>query len=115
MFKTSEYLKENGWKEWADPFSKDCRSFFKRFDTPTRCYCNSEKEGMQVCIKVSDWSKFPGAGRTDESYEIELAGELADGTWMKFHLWATPNDIVEGVGRIPRLLMLWEAANEKET
>ena len=108
--KTSEYLIANGWKECPDPFSKDCRSFFKRFSTPTPCHLNNNKEGMQICIKVFDWKDYPQFKPNGESYQIDLQGELEDETWIKFEQWGTPNNIEDGLKLIPRMLALWELA-----
>ncbi len=105
------YLQENGWREYNDQFRKEVRCFYKRFDTPTRCHCNSDKEGMQICIGVSDWRKY---GQDRESYEIDLHGELSDGTWVQLKLHGCPDDIEEGISKIPRMLKLWETANEKQ-
>ena len=97
----NEYLKANGWKEYPDQFRKYSRCWFKRFDTPTPCRCNSDKPGMQVCVAVSEHDNH-------QSYEIDVQGELPDGTWIKLHNWAMPKSIEAGVALIPRLLGAWE-------
>lgn len=102
-------LLSEGWKEGRDQFRQYARMFYKRHDTPTRCACNDDKAGMQVCIYVSELN-----GRT--GYEIELCGELRDGTWLKLHQWAMPTDIRAGMLTINRLLSTWEfAANTEVT
>jgi len=45
-------------------------------------------------------------GRT--SYELDLHGELPDGTWIKFLNHGMPEDLKEGLAAIPRLLATWE-------
>jgi len=99
------HLVANGWRECPHPLEKDARHFYKRFDTPTRCQCNDNKPGMQVCVAV-----WPRGG-----YEIELSGELTDGTWLKVFQWAMPDDIEQGLQVIGRMLATWEfAANWKD-
>ena len=92
-------LNEDGWKEWTNRLDKPALSFFKRFETKTRCHLNSDKWGMQVQILV-----YPASG----CYEIKLAGELRDGTWVELHKWSLPEKIKEGIALIPRLLNAWE-------
>lgn len=91
-------LVEDGWKEWPNHFDKPARSFFKRFETETRCRCNDENWGMQVQILV-----YP-----DGNYELKLAGELYDGTWVELHQWALPENVKDGIALIPRMLKAWE-------
>ena len=94
-------LVSDGWHEYPDQFRKYARCFFKRFDTPTHCAGNDEKHGMQVCVAVSEYG-----GRF--SYEIDLHGELPDGTWIKLHNHGMPEDVEKGLATIPRLLATWE-------
>jgi hypothetical protein len=96
-----QYLTENGWREYPDQFRK-ARTFYKRFDTPTKCNCNNDKDGMQVCIAVSEFQ-----GRT--SLELDLCGELPDESWVKLlnYGFREPN-IETVVASIPRLLATWE-------
>lgn len=94
-------LLADGWREYPDQFRKYARCFFKRFDTPTRCACNDDKAGMQICVAVSEHE-----GRS--SYEIDLHGELPDGTWINLHNHGMPEDIEAGLATIPRLLATWE-------
>lgn len=93
-----DHLVADGWKEYPDQFRKYSRCFFKRFETPTRCACNSEKLGIQICVAVFS-----------SGYEMDLCGELPDGTWVKLHQWAMPEDYLTGLALIPRLLATWEA------
>lgn len=109
--KIADYLIQNGWREYPDQFRKYAKCFYKRFDTPTRCHCNSEKGGIQVCIAVSNLKDF---GHDKDTYEIDLHGELADGTWIRLLNHGMPDDIEEGIGKIPRMLNLWEAANQND-
>ena len=60
---------------------------------------------MQICVAVSEYD-----GK--ESYEIDLCGEIKDGSWIKLHNWATPDDFNEGSKIIPKLLATWEFINQ---
>ena len=90
-----------GWREYPDSMRRHARCFFKRFDTPTRCRCNNDKAGVQVCCAVSKLNERV-------SYEISLCGELTDGTWIELHQWSMPEDIEQGLAMIPRMLDTWE-------
>lgn len=94
-------LVDYGWIEYPDAFRKYARCFYKRFDTQTRCRCNYNKAGMQVCCAVSELQ-----GRID--CELELCGELSDGTWAGLRQWAMPNDLDQVLAAIPRMLATWE-------
>lgn len=99
-------LESDGWRECPNRFKKYARCFYKRFETPTRCHCNDDKPGIQVEIAATE--------KPDDSYfsfEIELTGELADGTWLTIHNYAVPNNVKEATALVPRLLKTWEAAN----
>lgn len=78
--------------------------FYKRHDTPTRCAGNDDKDGMQVCIYVSE---LQGA----LCIEMEVCGGLSDGTWLKLHNYSLPQDVRKVIDIIPRILAAWEAAN----
>lgn len=97
----SIYLETNGWVKSQSTFGKAGPRYYKRFSTPTRCSCNCDKEGMQVCIGLSNYPECC-------TYEIELNGELPDGTWVNLHNHGMPDDIEEGIKTIPRLLATWE-------
>lgn len=94
-------LEREGWVEYPNPYQVGARFFYKRFDTPTRCRCNDDKEGMQVCVTLWRYER-------PWKYEIELSGELSDGTWIKLHNWVMPNKLEDGLATIPRLLETWE-------
>ena len=96
-------LIEQGWKEYPNQFKKYARCFYKRFDTPTNCHCNHDKTGIQVELSVVE-----SAG----SCELELGGELADGTWMRLLNHGLPADIDAVLALIPRMLMVWESSNK---
>ena len=98
-------LIEQGWKECPNQFKKYARCFYKHFETPTSCALNQGKAGIQIEVSVSEWQ---GA----ESFELELGGELADGTWMRLHNHGLPKDIDAVLALIPRMLMVWEASNK---
>jgi hypothetical protein len=97
----STYLEANGWVKSQSTYGRTGPRFYKRFSTPTRCACNHEKEGMQVCVALSSYPECSG-------YEIELHGELPDGTWIKLHNHGMPDGIEAGLATIPRLLATWE-------
>jgi hypothetical protein len=106
--KHSTYLEANGWIKSQSTYGKTGPRFYKRFKTQTRCACNHEKEGMVVGISVSQFSE-------NYAYEIELRGELPDGTWITLMGYAMPDDVEEGVKTIPRLLATWEfIANQNQ-
>ncbi len=56
---------------------------------------------MQVCVAVSRYEQW-------WSYELDLSGELPDGTWIKLHNWSMPESLEDGLATIPRLLKTWE-------
>lgn len=102
-----DHLIDQGWREYPDQFRTHARCFYKRHETPTRCACKDGKPGLQVGVFVSHLLDR-------ESYEMEVAGELSDGTWLKIYQWSMPDDIRDGLSRIPRMLSSWEhAANFK--
>jgi len=100
-----ETLIKQGWKECPNQFKKYSRCFYKHFETSTSCHCNNDKTGIQVEVSVAEW---PGTG----SCELELSGELVDGTWMRLHNHGLPKDIDAVLALIPRMLMVWEASNK---
>lgn len=101
---STNFLFVQGWREYPDQFRRHARCFFKRFKTPTPCACNYDKPGMQVCIAISDG--FEGR----ESFEIDLVGEVPNGTWVKLHQYGLPKEIESVLRLIPGLLALWETA-----
>jgi len=98
-------LLEKNRKESPNQFKKYSRCFYKHFETPTSCHCNNDKTGIQVEVSVAEWQEIG-------SCELELSGELADGTWMRLHNHGLPRDIDAVLALIPRMLMVWEASNK---
>jgi hypothetical protein len=99
-------LEGDGWRQYQDVSrSVDTVALAKRFPTEAQCACNNERPGIQVFIYLCE---LHHRGETHTSYEIELMGELPDGTWVKLHQWAAPDDINEGLALIPRLIDTWE-------
>ena len=96
-------LTDAGWREFPDILHETARCFFKRYETPTRCRCNDDKWGMQVCLRV-----YPPYKHFGGIFELELSGELPDGTWIGLHSWAMPSDLDKCLATIPRLLDTWE-------
>lgn len=99
-------LLANGWKECPNQFKKYARCFYKRFDTPTKCFGNCYKPGAMIEIAVSPG--FQGIA----SLELELVAGLKDDTWLGIHNYALPHTVTEVLPLIPRLLRIWEAANQ---
>ncbi len=95
-------LAADGWREFPNAFRKYARCFYKRFDTPTRCACNYDKAGMQIEVAVADTGGM----------EMELCGELRDGTWLNVSNYGLPATVQEVTALVPRLLAVWEAAND---
>ena len=100
-----ETLIKQGWKECPNQFKKYARCFYKHFETPTSCALNQGKAGIQIEISVSEWQ---GA----ESCELELGGELADGTWIQLLNHGLTKDLASVLSLIPRMLATWEASNK---
>ncbi len=94
-----------GWKEYPDQFKKDSRCFAKRFDTPTCCYLNDDKNGIQVCASVSQFLDHA------PSIEIDICGSLKDGSWVELLNYGLPKTVPEVMALVPRLLSVWESAN----
>ena len=101
-----EQLQAEGWREYPNQFKKYARCFYKRFDTPTRCAENDDKFGAQIQIAVSDGMYH------SVSLELELCGGLKDGSWLSIHNYGLPKTVEEVTALIPRLLAIWEAANQ---
>lgn len=102
MNDSCEKLINEGWREYPDQFRKDSRCFFKWYETPTRCACNDNKSGMQICFAMSEYEDV-------ESIEVDICGELPDGTWIKIMQYGLPKDLDECLAVIPRMLAIWEA------
>lgn len=98
-------LLKDGWTQYDDVMHADSACFEKYYDTPTKCALNNKSYGIQVIIRVSDLFR-----NTHASYEIRLAGELSDGTWIGHHQWGIDCHISDGLKLIPRLLSTWEHA-----
>ena len=99
-------LLADGWREYPNQFRRYARCFYKRFATPTVCSGNSDKPGMQIEIAVSDG--YAGG----VSMEMELCAGLKDETWLKIQNYALPKTVEEVTELIPRLLAMWESAND---
>jgi hypothetical protein len=107
-----QYLQDNGWKEYPDRLRSQTRCFYKRFDTPTRCHCNDDKDGISVCAGVSNWDGG------SQSVELDITGELPDESWiqLKGYGFKRDPDINTIIASIPRLLAAWEVlANFNQT
>jgi hypothetical protein len=100
-------LLADGWREYPNQFRKYARCFYKRFDTPSVCSGNSDKPGMQIEIAVSDG--YAGG----VAMEMELCAGLKDGTWVEIQNYSLPKTVEEVTALIPRLLAMWESANDK--
>jgi hypothetical protein len=101
---SSDLLAADGWREYPNSFKKWARCFYKQHATPTRCACNYDKEGIPIEIAVSDTGNM----------EMELSGQLKDGTWLHVHNYSLPHEVEKVTALIPRLLAVWEAANVQD-
>ena len=100
---SSDLLAADGWREYPNSFKKWARCFYKQYDTPTHCACNDDKPGMQIEIAVSDTGNM----------EMEIHGQLKDGTWLHIHNYSLPHEVEKVTALIPRMLAVWEAANDR--
>ena len=99
-------LVADGWREYPNQATPFARCFFKPIETRTRCHENHDKPGIQVMIAVYDG--FAGK----PSMEMEISAGLKDDTWLKLMNYSLPKTVPEVTALIPRLLRIWEAANE---
>lgn len=99
-------LLADGWHEYPDQFKKYARCFYKRFDTPTRCAGNDDKPGVQIQIAVSELDGWM-------SMEMDLCAGLKDETWLAIKNYSLPKTVKEVTALIPRLLAVWESANDQ--
>ena len=107
MNTTHQTLRDDGWEEYRGILEHYCTTFYKMFPTKTPCRYNGDKKGIWVCLSVA-----PKTGAEGEfTYSIDIRGQLADGSWIKFEQWSLPKDIKDVLKVIPRMLALWEAAN----
>ena len=104
LTKVYEELVLKGWRESPNANRKYARCFFKRHDTPSRCFGNSDKAGITVQIAVTDWHGLV-------SMELEVCGGLSDNSWLTLLNYSLPKTVTEVEALIPRLLRIWEAAN----
>lgn len=98
-------LMAEGWIEYEreKPYA---RCFYKRFASKHRCQSNKDKTGVQIRVAVSDGH----AGQA--AMELELRAGLKDYTWLILQNYALPKTVEEVTALIPRLLAMWEAANQ---
>ena len=106
----AQQLTADGWREYPDQFRDYARTFYKRFTTPSQCRCNDDKRGMQVCIALS----IDGHAGFPPGFEIDLCGELKDGSWVKLCNYGMRDSLEEGIAAIPRLLEAWETLNREK-
>lgn len=86
--------------------------FYKQYETPTRCALNDGKSGQQVSIHVGTLNIHDEDCAT---IEMEVCGELTDGTWVKLQNYSLPKNVPAVLAMIPRLLHAWEAVNQHAT
>lgn len=101
-------LLADGWREYPDQFKKYARCFYKRFDTPTRCAGNDDKPGVQIQIAVSELDGWM-------NMEMDLCAGLKDETWLTIKNYSLPKTVKEVTALIPRMLAVWESANDKSS
>lgn len=97
-------LEAEGWRSYPDHLTHSNVSYFKRFDTPTRCRCNDDKQGIQVVVRLY------GHPERGASYVIDIHGEVADGSWYHLERHGFPEELGYGLAAIPQMLRVWEAA-----
>ena len=102
----AEKLKADGWVEWRNQSKPHSRCFYKRFPVKHLCQHNANKPGMQVELSVSNG--FKGS----PSMELQIYGKLADETALILHNYALPKHLSKVLALIPRLLKVWDYANE---
>lgn len=104
MNKAIEELLAAGLLEYDDVFRHNRRCFSKMITTPTHCSLNDGSHVVQIIVAIS-------ATSSTVNFEVELGGELKDGTWLKLHNYSGIKTAKEATEKIPRLLALWELAN----
>lgn len=92
-----------GWQKDKDQFREDADMFWRRVPTPTPSRQNREKEGVVVAVYISDFFGVQNA-------EMELVGELPDGSWIKLMNYLLPKTAEGILAVIPRMLATWECA-----
>lgn len=92
-----------GWRKDKDQFRPYADMFWKRIPTPTPCRQNREKEGIVIAVYISELQGV-------QSAEMELVGELPDGSWIKLFNYSLPKTAEEILAVIPRMLATWECA-----
>lgn len=102
----AEKLKADGWVGCRNQFKPHSRCFYKRFPAKHLCQHNTDKPGMQVELSVSNG--FKGI----PSMELELCGGMKDGTALILHNYCLPSELSKVIALIPRLLKVWDYANE---
>jgi hypothetical protein len=102
-------LAADGWREYPNRLKDYARCFYKRFATATRCYCNDDKGGMQVCIALSR----EGHAGFPPGFTMDMSGELKDGSWVKLVNYGMRDSLEDSIAAIPRLLAAWEAFNQE--
>ena len=107
--KIRQQLTSDGWREFHDQFSNSGVSLYKRFDTPSRCFYNDDKPGMQAVIYLWDWSRYPQHNGLPVSLEVEIRGSTPFCSYtIKAH---SHNAVADTLAEIPKLLSAWEAIN----
>lgn len=104
-------LTSDGWVAYPDRDWETTVRLYKRFETLTRCHCNDDKEGIQVCLSVSEHQRMSGKST---SIELDVCGELKDESWVKLLNYGFGSDIDKVLASIPRLLAAWETLNNFE-
>ncbi len=100
-------LKAIGWREYSTP-KEYVTLLCKCLATPTPCAANGDKPGQQVCIYLYNRAQMRGDRRQGFSYEIEISGQLTDGSWIRLRQHSFDGDIMDSYPVIRRLLSTWE-------
>ena len=101
-------LLADGWREYPNQFKQYSSCFYKRFYTPTRCFGNDDKPGVQIEISVSELEGWL-------NLEMDLCAGLKDETWLTIKNYLLPKTVKEVTALIPRMLAVWESVNKART
>jgi hypothetical protein len=97
-------LKDNGWKEYSDPFLIHSRNFYRHFATKHKCALNDDPRGISVGLHV-----YRSLTHNALSFELDLSAELVRREWVKLSLWGSDGPIEVAFTDALRLVKSWES------
>lgn len=106
MREVIEKLKADGWKEYID-HSKGGRSFYKAYPSKYAYRPSENKKELQICCTVYELMRI--------EFELEIVGELKDGTWIKLLNYGLPDNIENVLNKIPRMIKTWEIIRDESS